>query len=126
MLAPQVQKQVDALAAGTGDSQATVMNGMLVDGKGAERSPRQIAQRLLALTIAAVLVTANGILQALFDICEFPEYIEPLLQELDQVGIVSENGKSTLTKLDKMDSFLAESMRLRPHSLSTFISPPTC
>ncbi len=50
---------------------------------------------------------------ALFDLCQWPEYVEPLREEIKR-AIVEEGGLklSAINKMRKLDSFLKESQRI--------------
>ena len=68
----------------------------------------------LSLTMAAIHTTTQAMSQALLDICEHPEVVEPLRKEI--IEVLSEGGwqKTSLYKLKLMDSFLKEGQRIRP------------
>lgn len=85
---------------------------------GTDSRPDKLAGRTLILTLASSHTTSMAACQALFQMCEYPDYIEELREEVHQV--VKEDGgwrKTTLTKLRKMDSFMKESQRTHPPSL---------
>ncbi|OJD28632.1 cytochrome p450 [Diplodia corticola] len=75
----------------------------------------------LALSLTAIHTTSMALTRVLFDLCEHPEWIEPLRDEVHSV--LSEEGgewrKSTLFKMRLMDSVLKESQRLSPVHLTT-------
>lgn len=80
--------------------------------------PEKLAIRELVMGLASVHTTTMAAAHALYDLCERPEYVEPLREELRTV--LQEDGgwqKMTVHKLRKMDSFLKESQRLNPASL---------
>lgn len=68
----------------------------------------------LSLTLAAIHTTTEVTCQALLDICEYPEVVQQLRDEL--ITVIGEHGwaKTSLYKLRLMDSFLKESQRYRP------------
>lgn len=68
----------------------------------------------LSLTMAAIHTTTEATAQAIKDICEHPQIVQPLREEI--VTVISENGwtKPALQKLRLMDSFLKESQRCTP------------
>ncbi|KAH8668636.1 ent-kaurene oxidase [Xylariales sp. PMI_506] len=70
----------------------------------------------MSLTLAAIHTTSETASQAILDICEHPEVVQPLREEIIQV--ISEHGwaKTSLYKLKLMDSFLKESQRCSPLS----------
>jgi hypothetical protein len=65
----------------------------------------------LGLTLAAVHTTSESLSRAIFDLCEFPQYVELLREEV--IRVVGQEGwsKTGLYKLRLMDSFLKESQR---------------
>ncbi|KAM0718727.1 hypothetical protein Q7P37_005798 [Cladosporium fusiforme] len=68
----------------------------------------------LSLTMAAIHTTTEATAQAIADICQHPEVVQPLREEI--ISVISENGwtKPALQKLRLMDSFLKESQRCTP------------
>ena len=98
-----------------------LLQSMNDNAVGNERIPTKLAQRTLILTLASSHTTSMATCQALFDICDRPEYIPSLRTEIEQA--MSEDGgwrKTTLTKLRKLDSFVKESQRFNPPSLRKF------
>jgi cytochrome P450 len=87
--------------------------------------PHKLAHRLLILTLAAVHTTSMAATQTLFDLCARPEYMAPLLEEVESV-MLKDGGwtKQTLTHFKKLDSFMRESQRLNPPSLRTSLLSP--
>ena len=85
---------------------------------GTDARPDKLAGRTLILTLASSHTTSMAACQAIFQMCEFPDYIGVLREEVQKV--VKEYGgwrKTTLTKLRKLDSFIKESQRTHPPSL---------
>jgi hypothetical protein len=70
-----------------------------------------IASAQLSLSMGAIHATTEGIAQALNDLCERPEYIEPLREEALQVIGKHGWGRLSFKNLTLMDSFLKESQR---------------
>ena len=83
-----------------------------------EGKPDKLAHRQLLLTLAAIHTSTMAATHVLFDLCERPEYIQPLREEVEQ-AINEDKGwqKTTLNKMQKLDSFLKESQRVTPPSL---------
>lgn len=85
-----------------------------------EGDPKKLASRQLILTLASIHTSVMTVFYALFDLLRYPEYIEPLREEI--LALVKEDGdsgvqnlsKHDLNLLEKMDSFLAESQRFHP------------
>lgn len=73
----------------------------------------------LSLTMAAIHTTTETTCQALFDLCEHPEIIEPLRKEI--IEVITEHGwaKTSLYKMKLMDSFLKESQRVNTISITS-------
>lgn len=80
-----------------------------------ERQPGKLAHLELMTSLASVHTTAGAATHALYDLCQRPEYIAPLREEIRQ-ALQEEGGwqKTTLHKLPKLDSFLKESTRFNP------------
>jgi ent-kaurene oxidase len=96
---------------------------MLESARREETEEQFIASIQLKLSFAAIHTSAAAPTQLLYDLCARPEYIAPLLCEIEEV--MAEHGvmnKQALLKLVKMDSFMKESQRFNPLLLSTFIS----
>ena len=85
---------------------------------GVDARPAKLATRTLILTLASSHTTSMAACQTLFQMCEHPEYIPELREEVRRV-IEEDKGwrKTTLTKLRKLDSFIKESQRVHPPSL---------
>lgn len=75
----------------------------------------------LGLSAAAVHTTTDMVTQTLLDICCYPEYLEPLRNEIDALmdangGVLDNNTK--LSDLRFMDSFMKEVQRIKPVGVS--------
>lgn len=88
------------------------------EATGNDARPDKLAGRTLVLTLASSHTTSMAACQALFQLCEHPEYILELREEVRNV-VEEDKGwrKTTLTKLRKLDSFIKESQRVHPPSL---------
>ena len=70
----------------------------------------------MVASFAAIHTTAMNVTHVIYNLAAYPEYQEPLREELEQV-LAADNGvliKSSMTKLKKMDSFIKESQRMTP------------
>ncbi|KAH7369745.1 cytochrome P450 [Rhexocercosporidium sp. MPI-PUGE-AT-0058] len=70
----------------------------------------------MVISLVAIHSTAMNITHAIYDLANHPESIAPLREELEAV-LSAENGilnQTSMTKLQKMDSFIKESQRLNP------------
>ncbi|KAF9270845.1 cytochrome P450 [Marasmius fiardii PR-910] len=74
--------------------------------------PVNIVRRVLNANFAAVHTTSNAFSNALIHLAVYPEYIEPLRNEVNQ--IIQQDGwtKVAMGKMRKLDSFLKESHRV--------------
>ncbi|GME41752.1 cytochrome p450 [Neofusicoccum parvum] len=69
----------------------------------------------LGLGLGAIHTTSMALTRAIFDLCDNPEWVQPLREEVKKV--LSEDGgwkKTTLQKMKLMDSVLKESQRRNP------------
>lgn len=78
----------------------------------------------LVTAFSSIQATGQVGVNALFDLCAHPEYVQPLRDEINTVmdeedGVMS---KKALAKMVKLDSFIKESQRLNPSQLSTFLT----
>lgn len=72
----------------------------------------------VGLALAAIHTTSNLLSNVLYDLAAYPEYIQPLRDEISAVA--AEDGvlqKTSLLKLKLMDSVMKESQRTHPLSL---------
>ena len=89
----------------------------------AEGSPYDLkgqAHMQLLISLASIHTTSMCCTHVLYDIAFRPEYLKPLRQEIDE-AFASEGGQlcnGALQRLHKLDSFMKESQRFNPPSLS--------
>ncbi|CAG7973909.1 unnamed protein product [Penicillium salamii] len=72
----------------------------------------------VTLALAAIHTTSNLITNIVYDLAAYPEYIQPLRDEI--CAVAAEDGelkKTSLLKLKLMDSIMRESQRTNPMSL---------
>ncbi|RPD64699.1 cytochrome P450 [Lentinus tigrinus ALCF2SS1-7] len=79
----------------------------------------QIIERIMLVNFAAIHTSSNSIAHALLDLAAYPEYIQPLREEIE--GIISAEGwsKAAMGKMWKVDSFLRESQRINGIGLTS-------
>jgi len=77
-----------------------------------ERTLDRILTRLLIVNMAAIHTTSNTFTQTLFYLAAYPEYVEPMREEVKNV--IKEHGwtKASLNQMRKLDSFVKESARI--------------
>ncbi|KAF2086784.1 cytochrome P450 [Saccharata proteae CBS 121410] len=82
---------------------------------------RSQADVQVQLALAAIHTTTMTTTHILYDLATYPEFIEPLREELRTV-LKETNGmqKETMNKLKKLDSFMKESQRFNPPGFTTF------
>ena len=88
---------------------------MADDAKEEESNPEFIADLQLKMSFAALHTSAATPMQLIYDLCSMPEYVAPLIEEIESV--LGPNGpieKQTLMQLTKLDSFMKESQRFNP------------
>jgi len=110
------------------DEQGTFLSWLLSHMKEEERSdPYEMAKAQINISFASIHTTTKATTAAIYDLATYPELIEELREEIQQVldedGYdVDGNGfkmlkKSSMPKLWKLDSFQKESQRLSPPGL---------
>ncbi|KJX93332.1 cytochrome p450 like protein [Zymoseptoria brevis] len=74
-------------------------------------STTELVGAQLGLVVAAIQTTAEATCVALRHLCQHPQYVEPLRQEI--LGLLREHGwsRASLHKMRLLDSFLKESQR---------------
>jgi cytochrome P450 len=77
----------------------------------------------LQLGFVAIHTTSMLLTDVLLELCAHPEYIPRLREEV--IRVLREDGwkKTSMYKLKRVDSFIKETLRLSPQSMSTFIHP---
>ncbi|KAK0121886.1 hypothetical protein ONS95_010164 [Cadophora gregata] len=110
------------------DEQGTMISWILNHTPKNQRSdPMVLGNNQMGLSMAAIHTTSMATTAAIYDLATYPEYIQPLRDEIQQV--IGEDGqdvdgdgmmrlkKSSMPKLWKLDSFLKESQRFTPPQL---------
>jgi cytochrome P450 len=118
------QRQRDAAS----DSNFKKPNDMiqwLMDNNAKEEHPRSFADLAnlhLLVCFSALHTSTLALTHTLYDLAARPEYFEPLREEQQSIqkAAIGMPSKFNYNKMIKMDSFMKESQRLNPPSLSTF------
>ncbi|GIC94709.1 cytochrome P450 [Aspergillus udagawae] len=101
---------------------ADLLQWMMDKASPSDGRPEKLAHRQLILSLAAIHTTTASATQAVYDLCVYGNYVEPLRREVLQA--VAEDGgeyrKTTLTKMWDLDSFIKEVQRLNPPALLSF------
>ncbi|KAJ6578740.1 cytochrome P450 [Mycena vulgaris] len=98
-----------------------LISWLLEIAKGDQRTPTDIASRILAINMAAIHTSSMALTHALFDLTAYPEHIEPMREEAERVTREEGWTKSALNGMHKIDSFLRESQRLRGNGPATMV-----
>jgi cytochrome P450 len=106
----------------TGETALDLLYWMSEQAKGSERDKKFLASILLKVSFAAIHTSAAAPSQLIYDLCEMPQYIQPLREEIDSVTEADgQIGKKGFLRMPKMDSIMKESQRFNPLLLSTFL-----
>jgi cytochrome P450 len=85
------------------------------EAKGEEDTDRNLSLRVLTVNFAAIHTTSVTFMHAFYYLATFPEYMQPLREEVEE-AVKSEGWtKPALDQMHKLDSFIKESLRL--HSI---------
>ncbi|KAF2764027.1 cytochrome P450 [Teratosphaeria nubilosa] len=98
-----------------------LLQWMMDEAREDEKSEADMAHRQLLLGLASIHTTSLRILHTFYDLCAYPECVDPLREE--KGAVLREDGsikKTTLHRLRRLDSFLKESQRLHPMLALTF------
>ncbi|KAJ7333989.1 cytochrome P450 [Mycena albidolilacea] len=81
---------------------------------GDQRTPTDLALRILGTNMASIHTSSMAFTHALFDLTTHPEHFLPMREEAERV--IGEEGwtKAALNNMTKIDSFLRESQRHNP------------
>lgn len=115
-----VQEREALRANGETPEYADVLEWLPQIAKGRTYDPALVQ---LALSFVAIHTTADVVGQLLFDLIQHPEYLQPLRDEI--ITVLKEGGwkKNSLYNMKLLDSFLKESLRIRPINQSESRSP---
>jgi cytochrome P450 len=75
----------------------------------------------MGLAVVATHTSADLLSQVIFDLCEHPELLQPLREEI--VMVITQHGwsKNAVYNLKLLDSVLKESQRLKPMQIGSYI-----
>lgn len=81
--------------------------------------PLDITLAQISLSVAAIHITSQLLINVMYDLAAYPEYADALREELSKVLEEEGGWKSTTpAKLKLMDSVIKESQRMSPSSMS--------
>ncbi|TGJ85026.1 hypothetical protein E0Z10_g3717 [Xylaria hypoxylon] len=99
-----------------GEAPADFLQWMVENAEGKEKEDSFIAQIQLKLSFAAIHTSAAAPTQLLYDLCAMPQYIQPLIDEINQVKQNLSGGGFDKRALGKLITF--ERFVQRPHTFS--------
>ncbi|RPD64698.1 cytochrome P450 [Lentinus tigrinus ALCF2SS1-6] len=79
----------------------------------------QIIERILLVNFAAIHTSSMSLSHALLDLAAYPEYIQPLREEVEAIVAAEGWTKAGMGKMWKIDSFLKESQRINGIGLTS-------
>ncbi|KAF5664267.1 hypothetical protein FHETE_7149 [Fusarium heterosporum] len=111
-----VKERNASKAMGDSTEYADVLEWLPQIAKGRSYDPALVQ---LALSFVAIHTTADMVGQLLFDLTQYPEYIKHLRDEI--ISVLQEGGwkKNSLYNMKRLDSFMKESLRIRPINQTT-------
>lgn len=92
--------------------------------KGTDMTLKRMTNEQLFLAISSIHTTSFAATNIVYDLLAYPEYIEELRTEIEQVW--AQNGqwtKKSLAQLPKLECFMKESQRMNPVSLGMYSGP---
>ncbi|KAF8993449.1 cytochrome P450 [Cyathus striatus] len=103
--------KIDALGPNYPDKPNDVISWCLEHAKGEQRTVRELAIRVMAINTGAIHTTTMAFTHAIYDLAIHPEYVSEMREEVE--SIIEEYGwtKESIDKMNKVDSFIKESMR---------------
>ena len=68
-----------------------------------------------------LLIPSQTVTHSLYNLAAYPQYVQPLREEIE--AVIQEQGwsKASVTKMTKLDSFVKETMRLSPTTACTYL-----
>jgi len=86
------------------------------EAKGEETTDRNLTLRILIINFTAIHTSSTTFVHAFYYLAAFPEYMQPLREEVEEVVKSEGWTKAGLDRMHKLDSFIKESQRLNPIS----------
>ncbi|KAH4007251.1 hypothetical protein HBI81_039170 [Parastagonospora nodorum] len=125
IVGPLVERHKDVVqrrAAGEKVAEEENLLNWIIDNAEADSTVEQHSHRQAFLTLASIFTTATTVSNLLFDLCAHPDWVVVLRTEIEEIekdlGRFGERAgigaEQWLPRLEKMDSALAESLRMSP------------
>lgn len=112
----------------TGNSQNNLISWLVDVAEGEQRDIRDLVIRLLSVNFGAIhtttmvsgltilpgslLISFQAFTHILYDLATYPEYVEPLREEVESVIATEGWSKVSTVNMHKVDSFIKESQRI--------------
>ncbi|KAF8959646.1 cytochrome P450 [Flammula alnicola] len=96
------------------DKPVDLLTWLMDEAKGEEATDWYLTSRILTVNFAAIHTSSMTFTHAFYYLAAYPEYLQALREEVEEV--VKDEGwtKAGLDKMHKIDSFIKESQRLHP------------
>ncbi|KAI0933315.1 hypothetical protein AcV7_004821 [Taiwanofungus camphoratus] len=114
-LGPVIEERYRAMAdygSSWSEKPMDLLMWLMENAEGIEKEPDRLVMRILVINIATIHTSSSSFIQALFNLLDYPEHIEPLREEAEEALRTSGMTKSGINQLVKADSFLKESSRM--------------
>jgi len=122
LLVPEVKRRREAWDRYDGvEARQNLLSWMIETANEKEGRPDKLAHLELVISLASIHTTQMAVVHVLYDLCEHPEFLPELRDEIEEV--LAQDGewkKTSFTKLRKLDSFMKESQRFNPPSILAF------
>lgn len=114
VILPIYQKRLAGKGDGTGYSDG--IQWLIAAAGARKKTSLELADEQLFLSIASIHSTSASTLSTLFDLADHRKYYEEILEEIRAVQkkYGTKWTKQSLSKLEKLDSFMKESQRVHP------------
>jgi len=93
-----------------------LLTWLMDEAKGEEATDRNLTLRVMTINFAAIHTSSMTFLHAFYYLAAFPEHMQPLREEVEEVTKSEGWTKAGLDRMYKLDSFIKESQRLHPLS----------
>ena len=101
---------------GTGDREDDLLQWMMDNAEG--RTDQVLSAINLHVAFAAIHTSAVAVTHIVYDLCAYPEYLQPLRDEMQEALGGEVPTKKALLSMPRLDSFMRESQRFNPLLLS--------
>jgi len=111
-LAPIIQARRQEREQKENEKPLDLLTWLMDEAKGEETTDRNLSLRILTVNFAAIHTSSMTFVHAFYYLATFPEYMQPLREEVEEVVKSEGWTKAGLDQMHKLDSFIKESQRL--------------